>query len=997
MSTIIKSSSDTTRSFSSLTLPCGLRVLLCSDPTTERAGAGAAVNVGYFADPENIPGLAHFEEHMLFMGSEKYPRENDFSDFLTSNAGQYNAYTSDEETVYMFDIIYPNLQPALDRFAQFFISPLLSESATERELRAVDSEHSKNLQSDDWRFVQLERSTSNSTCPYSKFATGDRTTLETIPKQQGISVQEALREFHEKYYKINQVVFVVLGRQSLEELENMVRNCFSTVVVSSISAQQPTITSTKTPFISPFPTPNQRIFKVIPIKDANIISISWALPPIDWNYRDSTTRLLSHLFGHEGEGSILALLKKKNVLNALSAGVSTDTSLFSIFHIQMDCTLEGITKHVQEIISTVFSYRDLLAKASMIEMKRIFNELKLQMEIDFRFMSKPDPFSFLREMASNMLIFPTHYAVSGKRLLLDESFNEQSITQTLNTFITRDNAQILIAYKGIESATSTSNDDDGDVWQTEKWYGTKYVQTSSQWEMITTPSITSTNNNNDNLLHLPTPNEFLPTHFTLVPGDPYPIDPSIYDAWRPPSRVSGCPETLHLWHKRDTTFKKPKAIFMSVFRCPLAYASPRSSILAEIATYVIRQVLNEFAYPAEIAGLSYSFDNNVSGFVLAVSGYNDKLNILLKRLMDTICNVSSYQDEQLLDRMCDLKLREWNNFFLGAPYQVAMYETSVLLNQPRWHFKDKCTSMERKRVTVEELTTFIKTVLLGGGMTRIDCLVIGNVTRQSSIEWAESVWRNFMFESYTFQRPKVVMIPLVNNNNSTPIEYHLPAKDSNESNGAVEFVCQFGPLDGNAKMTALATTVIALGKEPCFNTLRTQKTLGYIVDLGTRRDNMGGGGVIALRIIVQSATTPIDGINTHIQDFLQEFRKIVVEMSLEEFNKHIDALVVKRLEKDMTLHAEFKRWWGEIEDESFWWNKAQQVARELKYLTKAQVLAYMDEYVLGNKARWLVVGVHAGKDAISNTTTTQRIIQDGNQWKNEQVFWGGSEFFVSGL
>ena len=50
-----------------------------------------------------------------------------------------------------FDIQHPFLRGALDRFAQFFLCPLFTEGATDREMKAVDSENSKNLQSDAWR------------------------------------------------------------------------------------------------------------------------------------------------------------------------------------------------------------------------------------------------------------------------------------------------------------------------------------------------------------------------------------------------------------------------------------------------------------------------------------------------------------------------------------------------------------------------------------------------------------------------------------------------------------------------------------------------------------------------------------------------------------------------------------------------------------------------------------------------------------------------------
>ena len=60
----------------------------------------------------------------------------------------------------------------VSRFAQFFLEPLFTESATEREINAVNSENDKNLQSDSWRFYQLDKSLANPDHDYSKFGTG---------------------------------------------------------------------------------------------------------------------------------------------------------------------------------------------------------------------------------------------------------------------------------------------------------------------------------------------------------------------------------------------------------------------------------------------------------------------------------------------------------------------------------------------------------------------------------------------------------------------------------------------------------------------------------------------------------------------------------------------------------------------------------------------------------------------------------------------------------
>jgi insulysin len=107
---------------------------------------------------------------MLFLGTEKYPDENSYSSFLSAHGGSSNAYTDKEATNYHFDVQWQYFGEALDRydwmhildlfslnksvgrshpilcrawskhrFAQFFISPLFTESATARELQAVHS------------------------------------------------------------------------------------------------------------------------------------------------------------------------------------------------------------------------------------------------------------------------------------------------------------------------------------------------------------------------------------------------------------------------------------------------------------------------------------------------------------------------------------------------------------------------------------------------------------------------------------------------------------------------------------------------------------------------------------------------------------------------------------------------------------------------------------------------------------------------------------------
>lgn len=119
--------------------------MLIQDDEADKSSAALDVHVGAALDPKPLFGTAHFLEHMLFMGTEKYPSENEYAEFIINNGGCDNAWTNMTDTNYHFDVSNEAFGEALDRFAQFFLSPLLSESATDREMKAVDSEYNMKL------------------------------------------------------------------------------------------------------------------------------------------------------------------------------------------------------------------------------------------------------------------------------------------------------------------------------------------------------------------------------------------------------------------------------------------------------------------------------------------------------------------------------------------------------------------------------------------------------------------------------------------------------------------------------------------------------------------------------------------------------------------------------------------------------------------------------------------------------------------------------------
>lgn len=223
---ILKSQQDS-KNYRGLLLENGIKVLLVSDPTTVTSSACMCIEVGHMSDPSDLPGLAHLTEHVLFLGSEKYPNENEFRSFINESGGFTNAQTFADVTKFFFDVVPEKLSEALEKFSQMFIAPLFNENSIVREISAVNSEHEKNLASDAWRIRMVNKTIASAHHPYSKFSTGSVKTLLDVPRRSGINLRAELIAFHNQWYRSGNLMnLAVVGKNTLDELEAMVKSYF---------------------------------------------------------------------------------------------------------------------------------------------------------------------------------------------------------------------------------------------------------------------------------------------------------------------------------------------------------------------------------------------------------------------------------------------------------------------------------------------------------------------------------------------------------------------------------------------------------------------------------------------------------------------------------------------------------------------------------------------------------------------------------------------------
>jgi insulysin len=108
--------------------------------------------------------------------------------------------------------------------------------------------------------------------------------------------------------------------------------------------------------------------------------------------------------------------------------------------------------------------------------------------------------------------------------------------------------------------------------------------------------------------------------------------------------------------------------------------------------------LNEFSYDAEIAGLGYSLSRDTDGLFLAAYGFNDKLHVLLTKLVHGMRHLVVKQERFEVTK--DSLLRQLQNWKLNAPYDHAMHYTKHLLTTRQWTNEEKEEALKGPNISL---------------------------------------------------------------------------------------------------------------------------------------------------------------------------------------------------------------------------------------------------------------------------------------------------------
>ncbi|GAB9476654.1 Insulin-degrading enzyme [Globisporangium polare] len=893
------------RQYRHIQLRNGLQVLVVSDPETESASAAMDVNVGFHSDPDAIPGLAHFCEHMLFLGTDKYPDENSYSVFLSAHGGSSNAYTSARDTNFYFDVSAAHLREALDRFAQFFIAPLFTASATDREMNAVDSENTNYLQDDYWRINQAHRALGNVKHPNHRYGVGNLQTLSVTPKEQCIDVRQALLEYHEKYYSANIMKLVVYGKEDVETLSQWVEELFSDI--RNTGREKPSFEGEL-----PFNTEHlARRLDVVPVKDLKIVAVTWQLPPVRGKrYTQQHTSVLAHLIGHEGKGSLLSYLKKQKWVNSLSAGIDEEHDEFALFLINFDVTEDGIA-HLDDVLLAMFQYLQLLT-TSVLE-KWMFDELENLAIMHFLFQSKHAPINFTSAIAGIMQSHPTQDILTQGTLHYPYECEQ---IQELLRVMTPANMKLLVVCKSLEPVATSE----------EKWYGTKYRDAALSADFLqrmASPGINAE-------LSLPERNEFISSDFALI------------DASKVGNNASKSPVLLkdddfcRVWHKSDLHFKKPKTHAALTFHSPHVNSSPIAYALSDLFVMCVQDELTEYAYDASLAGMHYDLAVRGSTVHLGAVGYSAKLPVLIRRIVEFMTNFGDHIQEETFARVKQAAARAYENVRLEEAYRHAMHETTFLLQDVSWTHDELIAAIGK--CTFPMLVSHVKRAFQ---QVFLEAFLYGNLDQEQALGITGMVVKLVqhpfllpVMETQRYWMARQIQLPA-----GVQCIYQKLDPNPDNTNCALDSVYQIGveTILERVKLALFSQIV----QEPLFNQLRTKEQLGYTVFSTPARSS----GVQFFRIILQSNVAAPEHLEQRVDAFWSEFRDTLALMDSAQFQKNIQAVVKEYSEKPKSQEEEVQLMHMEISNHEYAFERKETLAQLVATLQPSDILEFFDCYI----------------------------------------------------
>jgi insulysin len=752
------------REFAFYTLKNKMKIYLISGEEIQKSLVSLSINSGSGLDPKGKEGMAHFLEHMLFLGTKKYPKTGEFQTFFNNNQGGFNAYTATERTNYHFEIPHNHLNEALDRFSEFFKAPLFTEKYVKREKYAVHSEHQKNLLNDMRRLYRIKQLMLPKDHPVKLFSTGNIDTLKNVTRDDVI-------DFYKKYYSANQMNLVIVSNKKISELKKMTKNFFGGIKNKDLPDPKfPWVESDK----------KAQLVSVRSMSQIQKLSLDFHLPALREKFwKSKPLFMLSHLIGHEGKNSLLSLLKKENLAFSLSAGFN-ESSYSNSFSINLNLTEKGL-KNIDRIIGYTFDYIRKLKN----------NELKEYMHKELDTMSR---LSYVYSEKSVDL----HQAISIADLLFEYPYEDMEKRSTLfYENPTKGYMYALEAFKP-ENLTVFLMHPKAESNKKEKFYGIEYaINTVDEKRIYKWMGYTSSD------LNLPVMNAYIPQNMAI----------KLDEGSKKPKLILDN-EKGKFYFKQNDKLLYPNAITTLRILTDKKFINPKDEIIEKIFLMGLQESLNEWNYMLVLAGLDVSYSSFPRGIEISISGFADKIPLLLADSLKKIKELELTQ-ERFNSYIVELN-KSFENFKLQPEYKQASFWSSYVLKKDS--FSNEQMKKALSQVKLKDVYEYSNRVFK---KIKIEGLAYGNLSSEDLLPTINSVHETLgasvleeenliVQEEYKFE----------------PKTYDFTFSTKGNNNVWLGFF-QLGPRD--LQMNSYMRILSSIVDSEFYSEMRTNQQLGYIV------------------------------------------------------------------------------------------------------------------------------------------------------------------------
>lgn len=836
------------RCYLPLTLDNGLRVLCVEQPDAEKSAAAMAVNVGHFDDPTDREGLAHFLEHLVFLGSREFPEAGSYQQFIAGHGGSHNAWTGTEHSCFYFDIEHRYFSQGLHRFADMLGAPLFSEEAVDKERQAIEAEFSMKLKDDGRRIYQAHKESINPLHPFAKFSVGNLSTLDDRPGQ---TAQQAVRDFYQQQYSASRMTLVMVSNATLAEQQQWVEQFFR-----QLPAHLP-----------PKPSLTQPLYlaehlgiqlNIQPHKPTQRFVVSFALPDIQPWYRFKLVSFLAHLLGDEGPGSLLSGLKAKGWVNAMSAGGGIDGSNYKDFTLSFELMPDGML-HQEQILQESFSYLAMLKQQPFPE--HLFRERQQLVHWSFIYQEHKAPLQLASDLAVNLQHYPVEdYLFGDYRMELPPT----ALYHQLLSYFNAGNLRLMLIAPHVP------------VDRHARWYHTPYSQIAVTSELLQRLEQTTVSSD----YRLPDFNPYLVEKLELLASEATIETPVKYFE----------NEGLTLWFKPDAEFQSPKGHIFVQLTLPNTVQDLTQLALTKLWLELFLDQVNEQFYPATTAGLHYNLYVQQHGLTLHTSGLSGNQIALVRDLLQQLPN-QRFRQERFVEMQRQL-VQHWQNTARNKPISQLFSKLSSLL-QP---FNPEAEQL----ASLLAATSFTDFERFSAGifeLVQLEALMLGNWTtpdvdalQQQLLLWlqqAPAVCKKLPKQNFSTAQLGPVWLELPISQDDHALVIYLPAQ-------------QRTPLD-----MALFMLMNHFISPEYFHALRTEQQLGYLVGTGYVPMNLKPG----IAFYVQSPKVAPADLYYATLIFYRKFLEELPELSLEEFTELKQSLLSQIKERDNSLSSRAKRVW----------------------------------------------------------------------------------------